>query len=114
MFCHPLNSYQSNIQFTMEIQQNNQIPFLDVLLIRNVEAISISVRKVTNTYIYINWKSFAPNNWKWETLKILVRRVCEVYSNDYYLGCELQHLKKIFHEQSDYTIWVINKVFKAK
>ena len=108
-----LNSYCSNIQFTMETEQNNQIPFLDVLLIRNVETISTTVyRKVTNTDIYINWKSFAPNNWKWETLKRLVRRAYDVCSSDYYLGCELQHLKKVFHEQNDYPIWVVNKVFK--
>ena len=47
-------------------KHNNKIPFLDVLLIRNVETISTIVYcKVTNTDIYINWKSFAPNNWKW-------------------------------------------------
>ena len=40
----------------MEIEQNNQIPFLDVLLIRKVETISTTVyRKVTNIDIYINW-----------------------------------------------------------
>ena len=49
----------------MEIEQNSQFPFQNVLLIRNMEKISTTVyRKVTNTYIYINWKSFAPNNWK--------------------------------------------------
>ena len=82
-----LNSYYSNIQFTNEIEQNNQIPFLDVLLIHNVETISTTVyRKVTNTDIYINWKSFAPNNWKWRTLKTLVRRSHDVCSSDYYLA----------------------------
>ena len=108
-----LNSYYSNIQFTMEIEQNNQIPFLDVLFIRNMETSSTTVyRKITSTDIYINWKSFAPNNWKWETLKTLVRRAYDVCSSDYYLACELQHLKKVFHEQNDYPIWVVNKVFK--
>ena len=97
----------------MEIEQNNQIPFLDVLLILNVEKINTTVyRKVTNTNIYINWKSFAPNGWKWEILKMLVRRAYDVCSNDYCLGCELQQLKKIFHKQNDYPIWVISKVFK--
>ena len=49
-----LNSFCSNIQFTMEIEQSSQIPFLDVLLIRNLETISTTVyRKV--------------NNWKWGT-----------------------------------------------
>ena len=108
-----LNSYYSNIQFTMEIGQNNQILFLDVLLIHNLEIISPTVyHKVTNTDIYINWKSFAPTNWKWGTLKALVRCAYETCSIDYYLGCELQHLKKFFHKQNDYPIWVINKVFK--
>ena len=43
--------------------------------------------------------SFAPNRWKWETQKTLVRRAYEACSSDYYLGCELQCLKKVFHEQ---------------
>ena len=55
----------------MEIEKTNKIPFLDDLLIRNVESISTTVyRKVTNTGIYINWKSFALNNWKWFTLNL--------------------------------------------
>ena len=55
----------------MEIEKTNKIPFLDDLLIRNVESISTTVyRKVTNTDIYINWKSFALNNWKWLTLNL--------------------------------------------
>ena len=55
----------------MEIETTNKIPFLDDLLIRNVESISTTVyRKVTNTGIYINWKSFALNNWKWFTLNL--------------------------------------------
>ena len=45
-----LNSHYSNIQFTMEIEQSNQIPFLDVLLIRNVERVSTTIYcYVTNT-----------------------------------------------------------------
>ena len=50
----------------MEIEQNNQILFLDVLLIRNAETVSTTnYCKVTNADIYINWrKPFAPNNWK--------------------------------------------------
>ena len=56
----------------MEIEQNSQISFLDVLLICNLETISTTVyRKVTNTDIYINWESFAPSKWKWRTLKII-------------------------------------------
>ena len=39
----------------METEQNSEIPFLDVLLIRNLETITtIFYRKVTNTDICIN------------------------------------------------------------
>ena len=65
-----LNSYHTNIKFTIEIESENKISFLDVLLIRSNSLISTKVyRKNTNTDIYINWKSFAPNNWTWGTLK---------------------------------------------
>ena len=68
-----LNSYDINIEFTIEIETENKILVLDVLLIRNNSLISTEVYcKNTNTDIYINWKSFAPNNWKWRTLKTLV------------------------------------------
>ena len=67
----------------MEIEQNNQSPFLNVLLIHSLETISTTIyRKVTNTDIYINWKSLAPSNWKWGTLKRLVRHAYDVCSSD--------------------------------
>ena len=65
-----LNSYHTNIKFTFEIESENKISFLDVLLIRSNSLISTKVyRKNTNTDIYINWKSFAPNNWNGEHYK---------------------------------------------
>ena len=49
-----LNSYHINIKFTIEIETENKISFLDVLLIRNNSMISTKVfRKNTNTDIYI-------------------------------------------------------------
>ena len=78
-----------------------------------METISTTVyHKVTNTDIYTNWKSFTPINWRWGTLKTLVTRAFDVCSSDYYLDCELQHLKKVFYKQNDYPLWVISKVFK--
>ena len=60
-----LNSYHTNIKFTIEIESENKISFLDVLLICSNSLISTKVyHKYTNMDIYINWKSFAPNNWK--------------------------------------------------
>ena len=49
--------------FTIEIEKGNKIAFLDVLLIRYEDLINTTVyHKKTNTDLYINWKSFSPNN----------------------------------------------------
>ena len=50
-----LNSYHTNIKFTIETETENKSSCLDVLLIRNNSLISTKVsRKNTNTDIYIN------------------------------------------------------------
>ena len=81
-----LNSYHTNNKFTIEIESENKTSFLDVLLICSNSLISTKVyRKNTNTYIYMNWKSFSPNNWKWGTLKTLVTKDFDKCSTDKYL-----------------------------
>ena len=60
----------------MEIETENKILLIDVLLIGNSSLINTMVyrQNTNNTGIYINWKSFAQNNWKWGTSKTLVIR----------------------------------------
>ena len=62
------NSYHKNITFTIEIETENKILFLDVLLIRDNSFISTKVyhRKNTNTDICKNWKSFATDKYYWK------------------------------------------------
>ena len=71
-----LNSFHQNIKFRIEIEKDDVIPFLDVLIIRKAGKIETTVhRKKTCTDLYMNWySSYAPNNWKWGTLRTLVRR----------------------------------------
>ena len=81
------------------------------MLIRNHSLISTKVyRKNTNTNIYINWKSFASNNWKWGALKTLVTRAFDICSADEYLKEKLEHIRIVFHHRNKYPLWVINKV----
>ena len=50
-----LNSFCSNIKFTVKIEKGNIIAFLDILLIRSKDLINTTVyRKKTNTDLYIN------------------------------------------------------------
>ena len=106
-----LDSYHRNIKFTIEIESENKISYLDVLLIGSNSLINTKVyRENTNTDIYINWKSFAPNNWKWRTLKTSsVTRAFDICSTDEYLKVELEHIRKVFHHRNNYLLWVINK-----
>ena len=62
IFLSKLNSFYFNIQFTYEVEEENKLPFLDVLLIRNGNFIETKVyRKPTNNDIYLNWNLFAAN-----------------------------------------------------
>ena len=94
-----LNSFNNSIQFTYEIEKENEISFLDILIIHSGQKIETRVyKKSTNTDIYIHWNSYAPSSWKRNTLKTLIMRAYTISSNDSYLKLALKHLRKVFHE----------------
>ena len=108
-----LSSFHQNIKFTFETEKDDAIPFLDVLIIRKARKIETAVyRKKTCTDLYMNWYSYALNNWKWGTLRTLVRRGHVNWSTKKYLEDELKHIRKTFNEINNYPHWVITKVFK--
>ena len=76
------NSFHLNISFTYEKENNNQLPFLDVLFIRNGTHLDTVVyRKDTHNDLYLHWDAFAPVSWKRGTLTTLVNRAYLVCSN---------------------------------
>ena len=108
-----LNSFHNSIQFTYETEKENEISFLDILIIRSRQKIETRVyRKSTNTDIYIHWNSNAPSSWKRSTLKTLIMRGYTISSDDSYLKLELKYLQKVFHERSGHPQWFITKVMK--
>ena len=89
-----LNSFHKNIQFRYKLENQNKLPFLDILLIRTGTKIEPTVyRKSTNNDIYLNWDSFAPVIWKIGTLKTLFNRAYIVSFTDYHLKKELGDLR---------------------
>ena len=104
-----LNSFHPNIQFAVEIESSRRIPFLDILIVKKKSKNETTVyRKSTDTGIYLNWFSFAPNTWKRGTLKNLVNRAYNIYSTEYLLKKELLHLEKKFIFKNNYPCWVIS------
>ena len=89
-----LNNFHSSIKFTDETESGNKLPFLDVQLMRTGDNIETCVfRKPTNTDISIHWNSFAPFQWKYSTIKILVYRAYYVISDNKRLESELNYLR---------------------
>jgi hypothetical protein len=62
-FLSHLNSLRPSIQFTMETEPNNVIPFLDVLVIKIEITLAIIVyRKSAHTCRYLNFNSNHPSH----------------------------------------------------
>ena len=79
-------SYHKNIKFTIQTKTENKVSFLHVLLICSNSMITTKeYRKNKTTDVYINWKSFTPNNWRCGPLKTLVTRAFDICSTDKYL-----------------------------
>ena len=99
-----LNNFHPNIKFTHEFEQNNEIPFLDVLVKKedNGELQTGVYRKETNKSIYIHWNSHAPKQWKIGTLRGMIRRVYDICSNEENMTKELKHIKEVFTEINGY------------
>ena len=92
-----INSMQDNIQFTMEKQINNKLPFLDMLVHCNDSKISLSIfRKPTNTGLGINYFSFCPFVYKLNAIKTLVHRAYHLTSSYEFFASEVDYLKTFF------------------
>ena len=106
-----LNSFESKIQFTHEEEKDNIISFLDVQIKRLNDKLETNIyRKKTNTDLYINWYSHAPEIWKLGTLRNLVKRAITICSTPDALEKELKYLKKVFCETNQYPYKVVDGI----
>ena len=78
-----LISFHKNITFTYEEKQNNNLPVLDVLFIRDVENLNTTVyRKDKQNDLHLHWNSFTTISWKRGRLKSLINRAYMICSNE--------------------------------
>ena len=106
-----INSFHDNIKFTSVKEKENKLAFLDVQVERRDNgSLETSVyRKDSDTNIYINWKAYAPSQWKIGTLKGLFRRAFLICSNDESLDKEISHLKAVFKDINGYPSRIVHK-----
>ena len=104
-----LNGFHEDVQFTHEVEKDGTIAFLDVNVIKKDDGtFTTSVyRKKTDTNLYINWKAFAPKQWKIGTLKGMFRRAFLICSEQEGLDAEISHLKHVFIKINGYPKKVV-------
>ena len=96
-FLEYLNSRHINIKFTKENEQDNTLPFLDVLVTRKRNIFETSVfRKKTFTGLTSHFLSSEPKLYKLNTLKTLIYRCYHVCSSYFHFHEEVNFLKSFF------------------
>ena len=108
-----LNWLYSNIHFIYEKENNSQLPFLDVLFIRNGTHLDTTVyRKDTHNDLYLHWDTFAPVSRKRGTLRTLINRAYLICSNKELLHKELAYLRSVFLKKNGYPLSTIKKLMQ--
>ena len=94
-FLDALNSMHSALKFTFEKEENDRLPFLDVLVEKSNEGFLTSVfRKPTFTGQYFRWDSFGPTKRKTNLIETLVHRALMICSKRK-LQHELENISSI-------------------
>ena len=95
LFFDWLNELHSSQTFTMEEENNNKLPFLDVLVERCDSSFLISVyRKPTFTGRNLSWHSFAPRSRKLNLIRFLSYRALNICSD-----CKIEDEFKVIKDK---------------
>ena len=98
-FLQHINSFHPNIKFTVEVEKDNSLPFLDVSILKNRDSFSTSLyRKSTFTGLYADFASLIPNKYKINLINVLIYRafhICSTYTN---FHKELCNIKAFLHD----------------
>ena len=114
-FLDHLNNTHPNILFTMELEQNRSLPFMDVRFTRLPSgALEREVyRKPTHTNRYIHADSHQPMNVKSATIRCLVDRAFKLCSSNAIRERELETIRTIMVENG-YKRKFVNKVIRRQ
>ncbi|CAF3775583.1 unnamed protein product [Rotaria socialis] len=82
LFVKFMNNIEPKIKFTLEIQKENKLPFLDVMIERNnMELITYVYRKPTDTGLYLRWTSNQPLPYYGECSLALAKKIRKIIQN---------------------------------
>ncbi|KAG5895901.1 hypothetical protein JTB14_000513 [Gonioctena quinquepunctata] len=97
-FFSGINRIRDSIKFTMEMETNSALPFLDVNVERIGNEIRTSVyRKKTHTGQYLSYCSNHPSSTKRGIVRTLVERATHICNDVESLDAELNHIREDLH-----------------
>ena len=111
-FLKGLNGLHSGVlRFTMEHEENGRLPFMDVLVRREMAGFMTTIyRKPTFTGLYTCWDSYCAMGQTIALIQSLMQRVKKICSARY-LNAEVENLKEIFRKNG-YPEPIVSRVMQ--
>jgi hypothetical protein len=98
-FHNHLNSISPYLQFTIELEENRRLPFLDTVTIRSNGKVEVDIyRKPTHTDKYLHYDSHHPKQHKLSVLNTLLDRAEKIPSSNRGKRRERKHVFKVLRD----------------
>ena len=98
-FHNHLNSINPYLQFTIELEENRRLPFLDTVTIRSNGKVVVDIyRKPTHTDKYLHYDSHHPMQHKLSVLNTLLDRAEKIPSSNKGKLRERKHVSKVLRD----------------
>ena len=112
-FLNYLNRQHSNIEFTQELEENNSLPFLDILVTHVDNGFTTNLyRKKTFTGLYTHFHSLSPVQYKINLISVLIYRAFHICSS--YKAFHSRQICniKLFLQQNRFPAQLIDRIIK--
>jgi hypothetical protein len=107
-----LNQIYPTIKFTVEVEENGAIPFLDLMIRRNNDSVDFSIyRKPTDSQLLINDDSFHHPSHKHAAFHSMIHRLFKIPMNEESFNIEWEYIQETA-KINGFDLKVINKIFK--
>jgi len=111
-FLNYLYGQHPNIKFTHELEEDNSLPFLDILFTHVENGFSNNLyRKKTFTNLYTHFDSISPVQYKINLISVLIYRAFQICLSYIAFHRQICNIKR-FLQQNRFPLQLINRIIK--
>ena len=112
-FLKYLNGQHPNIKFTHELEEDNSLPFLDILATHVENGFATNLyRKKTFTCLYTHFDSLSPIQYKINLISVLIYRAFQICSSYMAFHSQICNIKR-FLQQNRIPSQLIDRIIKS-